>query len=188
MPAWIHGRAEHILAKNPSMPKSEAFAIATQQSHAAGKSPKGYGTLEGREQARDKYKTPGDDRKTANPGHLESKKMEKKSMDTVTFGAFADEIQQIKAAGLLDRALGALQNINRGGGFVGGGGGGAPSAGFQAFQQRAAGAAPKASLPAATPAVKRTLPPMNQPLNPGGMSVMFSPKAPPVMPAPVGRQ
>jgi hypothetical protein len=37
MPAWIHNRAEHILAKNPSMPKGEAFAIATQQSHAVGK-------------------------------------------------------------------------------------------------------------------------------------------------------
>ncbi len=44
MPAFIHDRAEHILAKNPKMDKSKAFAIATQQSHALGKSPKKYGT------------------------------------------------------------------------------------------------------------------------------------------------
>ena len=44
MPEWVHNRAEHILAKNPSMPKSEAWAIATQQGHAIGKTPKGYGT------------------------------------------------------------------------------------------------------------------------------------------------
>lgn len=80
MPAWIHDRAEHILAKNPSMPKSMAFALATQQSHAVGKSPKGYGTEEGRETAKAKYDTPKDDKKTANPGGLTSPKMEKKSM------------------------------------------------------------------------------------------------------------
>lgn len=75
MPAWMHQRAEHILTKNPSMPKSEAFAIATQQSHALGKSPKSYGTLEGRETAKAKYDTPKDDKKTANPGNLSSPKM-----------------------------------------------------------------------------------------------------------------
>lgn len=80
MPAWLHNRAEHILAKNPSMPKGEAFAIATQQSHAVGKSPKGYGTSAGRATARAKYPTPGDDKKTANPGRLSSPKMEKKAL------------------------------------------------------------------------------------------------------------
>lgn len=67
MPAWLHARAEHILRKNPQMPKSQAFAIATQQSHALGKSPKGYGTEEGRTEAKRKYKTPNDDTKTADP-------------------------------------------------------------------------------------------------------------------------
>lgn len=75
MPEWIHNRAEHLLAKNPSMNKSTAFAIATQQSHALGKSPKGYGTLKGRSEAKGKYDTPKDDKKTANPGALESPKM-----------------------------------------------------------------------------------------------------------------
>jgi uncharacterized protein DUF5661 len=65
MPEWMHRRAEHLLSKNPSMPKSEAFAIATQQMHALGKSPKGYGTAEGRREAKVKYDTPSDDQKTA---------------------------------------------------------------------------------------------------------------------------
>jgi hypothetical protein len=67
MPAWIHDRADHIRAKNPSMPESEAWAIATQQSHALGKSPKSYGTVKGRAKAKAKYKTPEDDVKKANP-------------------------------------------------------------------------------------------------------------------------
>ena len=75
MPEFIHQRAKHISAKNPSMPESEAWAIATQQSHALGKSPKGYGTTEGRYEAKEKYTTPKDDKKAANPGHLESAKI-----------------------------------------------------------------------------------------------------------------
>jgi len=70
MPKWIHDRARHIQAKNPSMPESTAFAIATQQAHATGKSPKSYGTTSGREAAQEKYKTPGDDKKTADPGGI----------------------------------------------------------------------------------------------------------------------
>lgn len=52
------------------MPESEAFAIATQQAHATGKSPKGYGTSSGRAEAKGKYRTPGDDKKTADPGGI----------------------------------------------------------------------------------------------------------------------
>lgn len=65
MPAWIHDRAKHIQSKNPSMPESEAWAIATQQGHSLGKSPKGYGTAEGHRTAKKKYDTPEDDVKTA---------------------------------------------------------------------------------------------------------------------------
>lgn len=75
MPKWIHDRAEHILAKNPSMSESKAWAIATQQAHALGKSPKEYGTSEGRSEAKSKYDTPKDDTRTANPGNLNSKKV-----------------------------------------------------------------------------------------------------------------
>jgi hypothetical protein len=75
MPEWIHNRAEHLLAKNPDMSKSKAFAIATQQSHALGKSPKGYGTAQGKRVAKRKYDTPKDDVKKANPGALDSPKL-----------------------------------------------------------------------------------------------------------------
>lgn len=56
------------MAKNPEMAKSTAFAVATQQSHALGKTPKTYGTPEGKAKAKQKYKTPGDDKKTASVG------------------------------------------------------------------------------------------------------------------------
>lgn len=75
MPQWIHSRAEHILAKNPSMSKSMAFAVATQQAHSLGKSPKGYGTAEGRSEAKAKFNTPKDDEKRSNPGGLKSEKL-----------------------------------------------------------------------------------------------------------------
>lgn len=67
MPKWIHDRAAHIRTENPSMPESQSWAIATQQAHALGKSPKGYGTAEGRQEARTKYRTPSDDVQEASP-------------------------------------------------------------------------------------------------------------------------
>lgn len=99
MPKWIHDRAEHLLAKNPDMDKSQAFAIATQQSHSLGKSPKGYGTSKGREEAKEKYETPHDDKKKANPGNLDSPKLAALFDEAVKIGAISD--QQAQAA--LDR-------------------------------------------------------------------------------------
>lgn len=96
MPAFINGRAEHILAKNPSMPKSEAFAIASQQGHALGKNPKDYGTAKGKRVAKAKFDTPKDDVKAANPGDLESPKMA--SLSDVIRSAFIDELQKISQA------------------------------------------------------------------------------------------
>jgi hypothetical protein len=75
MPKWIHDRAEHILASNPDMEKDKAFAIATQQAHSKGKTPKDYGTSKGKKQAKRKYDTPKDDTASANPGDKESPKM-----------------------------------------------------------------------------------------------------------------
>lgn len=94
MPEWLHNRAEHILAKNPSMPKSEAFAIATQQSHATGHSPKGYGTAKGRRIAKAKFSTPKADEKRSNPGGLESPKLKH---------AAAAVLQYMEATGLLEK-------------------------------------------------------------------------------------
>jgi hypothetical protein len=161
MPAWMHERAEHILAKNPSMPKSEAFAIATQQMHSLGKGPKSYGTAEGKRTAKAKYDTPKDDKKTANPGNLKSEKMEKKAMNRVSVEAFFDELEQIKLAqakeaGMLDalsKGREGLSNLlGRGGKFVSGGGGKA-SAEFTNWQKgQAAKPVARAAAPAAAPA------------------------------------
>ena len=89
MPAWIHNRADRILRKNPNMDEGEAFAIATQQAHALGKSPKGYGTSEGRAEARRKYRTPQDDQKTAS---------------AFMWNAFFSEVE--KLADIMGKALG----------------------------------------------------------------------------------
>lgn len=73
MPKFIHDRAEHLQRKNPEMKKETAWAIATQQSHALGKTPKNYGTEEGKQKAKEKYKTPEDDKKEADPKTAEFK-------------------------------------------------------------------------------------------------------------------
>ena len=66
MPAWIHNRAKHIRSKNPEMSESQSFAIATQQAHKLGKTPKNYGTAEGKAVAKAKYRLPRKEyRKTA---------------------------------------------------------------------------------------------------------------------------
>jgi hypothetical protein len=46
------------MSKNPDMAESTAWAVATQQAHATGKSPKGYGTAEGRSEAKKKMNKP----------------------------------------------------------------------------------------------------------------------------------
>jgi hypothetical protein len=93
MPSWLHNRADHILSKNPSMPKSEAFAIATQQSHATGHTPKGYGTASGRAKAKKKYPHPEAYVQTANP----SSKEKSSGMDLPLLKGFTDEVQKISA-------------------------------------------------------------------------------------------
>lgn len=61
---WIHDRAHHILDKNPDLGdkgqrgKSIAYAIATQQAHATGKSPKAFRTSSGVREAKQKYDAP----------------------------------------------------------------------------------------------------------------------------------
>jgi hypothetical protein len=100
MPAWIHERAEHILAKNPKMNKSQAFAIATQQSHAKGKTPKGYGTTAGKVIAKAKYDRPKKSYTgTANPQGLKTPKLHDKpktrwtgkSLVKTSMASFVDE-------------------------------------------------------------------------------------------------
>jgi hypothetical protein len=94
MPAWIHDRADHIRAKNPGMPESMSFAIATQQAHATGKTPKGFGTAAGKREAKKKYDAPKDKyKKTADPGHIA-----KTSASLTMWMGFSDELQKISAA------------------------------------------------------------------------------------------
>src|SRR5262245_25065829 len=57
------------------MPESMAFGIATQQSHAVGKTPKGYGTAAGRRTAKKKYERPKTMERKANPEGLETPKL-----------------------------------------------------------------------------------------------------------------
>lgn len=113
MPKWIHDRARHIQAKNPEMPESQAFAIATQQAHAVGKSPKGYGTSEGRREAKSKYDSPSDDKKTADPGGVGADFVQSKEASPISItspfevallGGFSDELQKIAGAGLVKTA------------------------------------------------------------------------------------
>lgn len=93
MPKWIHDRADHIRQKNPGMPKSQAFAIATQQSYAAKKAPKGYGTPQGRREAKQKYDDP--------KSHYEQKAKPKEKTSathTARWSGFIDELEKISRA------------------------------------------------------------------------------------------
>ena len=95
MPKWIHDRADHIRAKNPGMPKSMSFAIATQQAHATGKTPKGYGTPTGKHVAKKKYDSPKSEyKKTADPGHI----AKTSGAGLAMWMGFSDELQKIAAA------------------------------------------------------------------------------------------
>jgi hypothetical protein len=63
MPAWIHAREKSLekdMAKTygPEKAKQVAWAVATQQAHKLGKSPKSYGTVQGRREAKVKFDKP----------------------------------------------------------------------------------------------------------------------------------
>src|SRR5690349_15766876 len=92
MPEWIHNRAQHLMSKNPDMQESTAWAVATQQAHAAGKSPKGYGTSEGRREAKQKFDKPKKDYvQTANPKLASAVD----GYSLAIFSGFSDEMQKI---------------------------------------------------------------------------------------------
>lgn len=107
MPKWIHDRALHLRKKNPDMDESASWAIATQQAHKLKKTPKNYGTVEGRKAARAKFKEPKKSYvQTANP---KIKKAEENSdmpisVDMVKLGGFSDELLKIAMKGRLGEA------------------------------------------------------------------------------------
>ena len=80
------------------MPEGQAWAIATQQSHAAGKTPAGYGTAEGRKTAKKKYDKPKSDyTQTADP----SIKDKTSQIDLSLLKGFSDEMKKIAGTELL---------------------------------------------------------------------------------------
>ena len=80
------------------MDKGQAFAIATQQSHSLGKSPKGYGTVEGRREAKNKYDTPEDDKKTASRQVIRAAKELLDNLDKPVGNVIQDKIVKKKEA------------------------------------------------------------------------------------------
>lgn len=80
------------MSKNPDMQESTAWAVATQQAYAAGKSPKGYGTPQGRHEAKAKFDKPKKDYvQTANPKVASAVD----GYSLAMFSSFSDEMQKI---------------------------------------------------------------------------------------------
>ena len=77
---WIHDRAHRIMQDSPETPKSVAYAVATQQAHKVGKSPKGFRTPSGVATAKQKMRGPM-----------------KEYQKTATIAGFFDEIEKIAA-------------------------------------------------------------------------------------------
>ncbi len=88
MPAWIHERAKHIQDKNPDMPESRSFAIATQQAYAAGKAPKKFGASKGRKDAKEKYDSP-------KSHYIQTAKPKSAGIDPKMFLEFSKEVGKI---------------------------------------------------------------------------------------------
>ena len=69
---WIHDRAHRIMEKNTDMPKGQAYAVATQQAHKVGKSPKKFRTAQGMREAKAKFRMPRKEyQKTAQAGFFD---------------------------------------------------------------------------------------------------------------------
>jgi len=67
--SWIYHRAKRLQKKNPDMSESQSFAIATQQAHKVGKSPKSFRTAQGVREAKAKFDRPKQEyQKTASLG------------------------------------------------------------------------------------------------------------------------
>jgi hypothetical protein len=109
MPEWIHNRAKSLekdmqKTYGPEKAKQVAFAVATQQSHRLGKSPKKFksketgrmerfGTSEGRAVARAKFSRPKKEyQKTA-------------ALDPMMTGFFEESQLIVKEAGIKDKLL-----------------------------------------------------------------------------------
>lgn len=73
---WIYTRAKKLRAKNPDMEEGASYAIATQQAHKVGKSPKGFRTPQGVATAKAKMTRPVKEyRKTAGAEEAMAKRL-----------------------------------------------------------------------------------------------------------------
>jgi len=96
MPSWIHERVDSIRAKNPGISESTAWGVATQQAHKLGKTPKDYGTAQGRRVAKAKYDQPVSEYKK-----------------TASFASFYDEVSEVLKSAMIPTSptmLGAAKN------------------------------------------------------------------------------
>ncbi len=110
MPKWIHDRADHLQERNPEMPKSQAFAIATQQAHKIGKTPKGYGTAEGKKKAKMKYVLPKKEyRKTAGFTPFKPPKFGPANLKASNPAAKLQKSQQVGAVQAFDQKKDGIQ-------------------------------------------------------------------------------
>jgi hypothetical protein len=82
---WIHDRANRIM-EDGDTPKSIAYAVATQQAHATGKSPKDFRTSKGVRKAKAKYDEPKTYQKAAAAAGIGVAKL----------AGFLDELDQIE--------------------------------------------------------------------------------------------
>lgn len=92
------------------MQESTAWAVATQQAHATGKSPKGYGTSKGRQEAKQKFDKPKKDYvQTANSKLASAVD----GYSLAVFSGFSNEMQKI--AGRFGEAMSTFGHYLMGG-------------------------------------------------------------------------
>ena len=112
---WIYDRANRIMEKNPDMPKGQAYAVATQQAHKVGKSPKKFRTAEGVATAKAKMRGPVKEyRKTAAfdearvRRHVENRQAFRRKARKIQRQEALGELKGGGKTGLIGAGLGAI--------------------------------------------------------------------------------
>lgn len=98
---WIHDRAHNIMQKGEltgkygdKQGKSVAYAIAVQQAHKLGKSPKGFRTSQGVRTAKKKFSLPKKEYRKTAAAHIHN--WGNDMIKTATLYSFFDELEQIE--------------------------------------------------------------------------------------------
>jgi len=129
---WVHDRAHRILEDNPETPKGMAYALATQQGHKVGKTPKDFRTAGGVREAKQKYDAPKSEyQKTAEDMRKQILRNFEGQSKTAMLHGFFDELQKIgQSATDVFGSGGVPGGGDPMGGSGGGGSGGMPSGGL----------------------------------------------------------